>query len=326
MEKQLTSKSSTKFAAVDSSSACVLDAGCFMIIAYRGGALIAGGDTQPDPAEQFQEPDINLALVNTSNKLAEKNYERFLTPLLESFSARGERLGELPVPQPVINQARLRDIDWLQLVRTVEEWRQVNILINKLDPGDFILRDGPLRADIRIPPELVESTLKLAAEKNIHIIGIVKRSSVPVGTGQLMPMVPAIHKLGSAEFPDKPWYTPLQLDQTETNRDPYHFASTYIVSYNPLSQFVFSTDINSYDNITPDAAFATIADLCTDPVYIGYPYPLAHIHNQVVLRFSQIEDLRYDLQSNAFDSNSLTLKDWDLLFSDFHEILDINVY
>jgi hypothetical protein len=310
-----------RFAAVDSSSASVVDAGCFIVMAYRVGSIttIEGELHEPD---ELQDPAVQLALINTSEKAVGKNYKLFLEPLINSMGD----IQTSPELTPPISQMRPRDVDWLQLARAVEEWRQIRILLDRLEPGDFILRDGALRADIRIPPVLVDEILKVAVERGIHIIGIVKRSSIPAASGQLMPIVPAIQQLGRMELPDSNWYTPLPLDDNEFEKYPSHFGKSYIVQYHPLSQYVFWTDINSYDSISPEIAFTKLAGLCSDPVYMGYPFPLALIHNRVVLTRAQVEDIKYKIQSSALESKIITLSEWELLFQNFHEMLDANIY
>lgn len=310
------------FAAIDSSSATVVDAGCFNVIAYRVGTVETSGDKL---SKNDIKPDfpIKMALVNNSESSAEKNFQRFISPLVDVMQ---EVESQLPLLTPPLRQPHPRDIDWLQLARGAEEWRVLKILIDQLRPGDFVLRDGPLRADIRIPPDIVEKILKQAAERGIHVIGITKRSSVPAGTGQLMPIVPAIQKLGTAEMPEACWYTPMPADEGPAVLHPYNFGESYIVQYHPLAQFVFLTDINKFDAIKPEVAFEKIAAICNDPVYIGYPYPLAYIHNNVTLTRAEVEDLRYQIQSTALETNTITPVGWDLLFQNFHDILDINIY
>jgi hypothetical protein len=317
-----------RFAAVDSSSASVVDAGCFIVMAHRAGAYTVHVGRDPTPEGVSQLP-VNLSLINTSKNAVEKHFKQFLDSLsevTEGTSFDDTTSSEDPPGLALRNQPRLRDVDWLQLIRTVSEWKQVVMLLDELESGDYILRDGPLRADIRMPAGLVEGILQTAAEKGIHIVGVVKRSTIPAGAGLLMPIVPAVQKLGTLEIPESCWYTPLPLDGVDSSRDIYHFGRTYIVQYNPLSQFVFQTDINKFDAVTPDEVFSKIAGLCNDPTYIGYPYPLALIHNEVVLTRTMIEDIKYDLQGEVLRSNTLSYQDWELLFNDFHEILDINTY
>jgi hypothetical protein len=318
-----------RIAAVDSSSATILDAGCFIIIAYRAGAITTLGG-KISSSDQFTELPEQLALVNTSESNIEKNLRRFLNPLIEAMKDldRGPKPpdADSETPASLLKLPHPRDIDWQQLARAVEEWQQVRALLDELKPGDYILRDGPLSADIRVPPGLVDGILKEAAAREIHVIGIVKRSSIPVGPPQLMPIVPAIQKLGAAEFPTSSWYSPLPPDISEASKYPYNFGESYIVQYHPLSQFVFLTDTNIYDKIPPKQVFEQLGAICSDPVYIGYPYPLALIHNQVVLTRAKAEDIRNNLQSKAFEANTISVSDWEALFKNFHDILDINVY
>lgn len=314
------SSPSSRFAAVDSSSAAVLDAGCFMVAAYRSGTVTVL-DNKISNENITDNIPVQLEVLSTNKEMVEANYRRLVQPLIDYLN-----ISDSPEnPDIFIKQPHPRDIDWLQLARSVEEWKQIKHLVDKLQAGDFILRDGGLRPDIRIPPQLVEDTLRLAAEKGIHIIGIIKRSSIPVENGLMVPLVPAVQKLGRTELPDRRWFAELTRG-SKLEQNPYNFGRPFIVNYHPLSEYVFLTELNMFDSISPEEAFSKLAALCSDPVYIGYPYNLAYVHNKVILSRNLVEDIRYELQSLAFGSNRLTTETWNILFGNFHDVLDMNVY
>jgi hypothetical protein len=102
------------------------------------------------------------------------------------------------------------------------------------------------------------------------------------------------------------------------------FGKRYIVKFHPMAAFVFRTDINRYDDVDPGELFGKLAQYCADATYLGYPYPLAHIHNQVVINRALTEDIAYRLEAIAFE-HGVSSYNWDLLFQNFHEILDKNV-
>jgi hypothetical protein len=102
------------------------------------------------------------------------------------------------------------------------------------------------------------------------------------------------------------------------------FGMRYIVKYHPKSLFVFRTDINRLDSTDPAEIFAKIAQYCSDATYLGYPYPLAHIHNKVVINRPIIDDINYRLQAIALE-NGVSHSNWDDLFANFHDILDKNL-
>jgi hypothetical protein len=102
------------------------------------------------------------------------------------------------------------------------------------------------------------------------------------------------------------------------------FGKRYIVKFHPKSLFVFRTDINRLDDTPPGDIFAKIAQYCSDATYLGYPYPLAHIHNKVVINHPIIEDINYRLESIALE-HGISQSNWDDLFDDFHRILDKNL-
>jgi hypothetical protein len=70
--------------------------------------------------------------------------------------------------------------------------------------------------------------------------------------------------------------------------------------------------------------FSVLAHLSGDPAFLGYPYPLAAVHNVSRVSLSEIEDIRYKLQSRAFEKG-ISLSDWDLLFTDFHQVLNADL-
>jgi len=64
-----------------------------------------------------------------------------------------------------------------------------------------------------------------------------------------------------------------------------------------------------------------LAGLSDDPAFLGYPYPLARVHQVVALPGHLIADLRRDLRS-AFVRAGMPEDDVDLVMRDFHQTLN----
>lgn len=90
------------------------------------------------------------------------------------------------------------------------------------------------------------------------------------------------------------------------------------------SDFGFRIDVNRFDPVDVNLIFSFLSHLSGDPAFLGYPYPLAAVHNISRVTFSEIEDIRYKLQSKAFEKG-ISTADWELLFTDFHEVLNADL-
>jgi hypothetical protein len=70
--------------------------------------------------------------------------------------------------------------------------------------------------------------------------------------------------------------------------------------------------------------FSFLSNLASDPAFLGYPYPLAAAHHLCRITAGEVEDIRYRLQSKALEKG-ISTADWDLLFTDFHEVLNADL-
>jgi hypothetical protein len=303
------SQKSFKLAAVDGGSHKILDAGSFILGTYRAGYLIF----QDGKLVEDKIGSIKPQFISFSN--LREIYSKIFTKLI----------GDTPVEYP----RQLHVV--LERLRTFSEWERVQELVEKLDDGDIILIDGSLKASINRLDVLFQSVLEKAVDKGIHFIGISKRSTLRLNH---MPLIPKVKKVGETQFAKKYWYCQI-FDKDPTDVEPedvdadkgssgQQFGKRYIVKYHPLTRFVFRTDVNRLDKTDPDLLFSKIGTYSSDPSYLGYPYPLADIHNQVVITRALRDDMVYRLQGIAMEKG-IGLGDWEDLFVDFHRILDMNV-
>lgn len=286
-----------KLAAVDGGSQRILNGGSFIVGAYRAGALVFNGN---DLLNREQPPGVKVQSISFENR--REIYSKVFQDLI----------GEPPTEYP--RELMLM----LQRLRTFEEWSKAYQLIDQLESGDIILVDGSLKASINKLDILFQNIMNHTLERGIHFVGISKRSTLRFNHA---PLIRYVKRKGEELFePHQCWYCEIPDEKMHSQM----FGKRYIVKYHPKSLFVFRTDINRLDNEQPNRIFAKIAQYCSDATYLGYPYPLAHIHNNVVINRPIIEDIYYRLEAIALE-NGVSHSNWEDLFQNFHDILDKNL-
>lgn len=295
--------SGNKIAAIDGGSASIVNGRSFRVGVYRCGYLV------------FEDGKL----------LGEKVYPPTIQPVSfsnaeEIFSrAHFELLKELPEESPAFDRV-------IDRVRMLREWSLANELAENLDEGDLILLDGSLRSSVALPYTLIDRVCKKAAQRGVHLAGVVKTSTLY--WGKHTPLVPMVHRLGNEINPGRNWFCQL----TDLKADPIHpttdwdirwFGDIYVAKLSPRSDYAFRVDINRFDETDPKKIVELLVSCSQDPVYMGYPYPLAAIHNRVRIEPAQIEDFYYRLQSFALEEG-VRMEEWETLFADFHELLDVS--
>jgi hypothetical protein len=286
-----------KLAAIDGGSQRILNGGSFIVGAYRAGALIFHGNKL---ITQEPSPSVKVESISFGNRK-------------ELYSTTFEKLiGEPPNEYP--RELMLM----LQRLRMFEEWSVSEQILNQLGKGDILLVDGSLKASINKLDILFQNIMTHAQQESIHFVGISKRSTLRFNHA---PLLRYIKRKGEELFPsNKCWYCEIPDEAGHSQM----FGKRYIVKYHPKSSFVFRTDINRLDSEPPKNIFGKLAQYCSDATYLGYPYPLAHIHNKVVVNRPIIEDIYYRLEAIALE-HGVSQNNWDDLFQNFHDILDRNL-
>ena len=170
----------------------------------------------------------------------------------------------------------------------------------------LIIVDGEIPLDAHL--------LKLVIENKIIFVGVVKRCGLKHG---LITLQKKLQRETKNEKHARPWYYILY--------DKYDdFKTRLMVKFHPLTDFVFRTEIYKPVNFAIEDVLGTIAQYCNDPIYIGYPYPLAMIHNLVA-----IDNMTKETYINKIEEYLLhegyNLADFNIIFEDFHALLDENI-
>ncbi len=296
-----------KVAAVDGGSATVVKGRSFLIGVYRAGAVIY---QKRERVDQRIVP-LKLEIISKAN-------------LSEMYlSAFRELTGEEPSEAPGIDKM-------LDRLRLFSEWRLAQEVLQELENGDMLLIDGSLKASIAPPYNFLMQFTQRAKDKGVHLIGVTKTSTLY--WGDKAPLIPAVMKRGEKFHPQTKWFCQLsdhvnhaihesvQLQATTSS----YFGKIFVAKLKASSDFGFRVDVNRFDPVDVNTIFSFLSHLSGDPAFLGYPYPLAAVHNISRITLSEIEDIRYKLQSRAFEKG-ISTTDWDLLFTDFHEILNADL-
>ncbi len=189
-----------------------------------------------------------------------------------------------------------------EALRQMEEHLLAREVIKELERDDIILMDGTLEKNEFIS-KIMEENFEMARQRGIHVVGVSKKCGLFVKN---VSMINRVKRNGDKLFPKERWYYPF-------------FEGCYIVKFHPLSRFVFRVDINPgvYDI---EKILGEIATVCNDVCFLGYPYPLADIHNHIVIKSHDSFAIQMRLQEMAIE-NGFGLEEWEALFFDYHEYL-----
>jgi hypothetical protein len=287
-----------KVAAVDGGSATVLKTRSFLLGVYRAGYVIF------QKGKRVDERSLPLKMEIISQENKEEKY-------LQTYQ---KIVGQAPTEVPELDKI-------LDRLRLFAEWGLVKELLTDLEEGDLILVDGSLRASIVPPYELLLEVTQSASQKNISLIGVTKTSTLY--WGKKSPLIPMVVKTSEKFCPGSKWFCRLS-DLNLALKNPNWFGTIYVTRLKASSDYAFRVDINRLDQTEPEKIFSWLSYLSSDPAYPGYPYPLAAVHNGVRITKNEIEDIKYRLQSKALE-RGISTADWDLLFRDFHEVLNTDL-
>ncbi len=274
-------------AAVDGSSRMLLDGGAFAVVALRAGRVVVRD------AEEVLEREAPLEV-----RLLEA--DTFADKWSECYR---EATGRLPSEQPPDLQAAL---EWLrELAETEAALAALEALAIAGAPGSLLLLDGALTSPHAPARDALRLVLDRADAAGVTVAAVAKRSSLARDGA---PVLPALMR----DSPDGCWRTALDCDG---------LGKSGAVRLNPASEWAFRLDVAGGDYGTVAASLVALA---RDAVYPGYPWPLAQAHNLVLIDGDLTDALRQALQGAALEQG-LAPGAWDVLFSDYHEVLDRSV-
>ena len=278
--------------AVDGGSAVLADGRSFQVAAYRAARIrFADGGTDLVSAPP-------LGVCGVSPEEVQALARRILTELC---GAEPERVPDLPRP--------------VDALREWAEWAEVLATIDQASPGDLVLVDGSLHGGPLVPPEVVRRAHGEATARGVSLAGVVKASTLY--WGRHAPLVTLLKRRGDREAPGSVWAARISHDPTFARLYP---GEIFVAHLAPTALHAFRVDV-ARGPAEPGEVLARLAGASTDPAFVGYPYPLARAHQAARVSGFEVVDLRRAFR-DALGRHGLSEADVELLFQDFHEVLN----
>jgi hypothetical protein len=323
--------SGVSVAAVDGGSACLVNGRSFWVVAYRAGTV---WHRDRCTVREERDPLTLKALTQTDAKA------EYAQGLAQAGVVRQRELVELG--------------GVVDVLRELAEWHRAEQAVAEARPGDLVLVDGSLHPGVFLPRERVERVHRLALERGVDLVGVTKSSKLR--WGRYAPLVLRVRRRAERELgPDARWYLRVTAEGSgepqggapvnqEGSGEPQGGApvdvegpgegeaagpdeddvlwrsEVYVARLARRGAYAFRVDAVR-GHRSPTALFAVLAGLSDDPAFLGYPYPLARVHQAVSLPGHLLADLRRDLRE-AFLREGLSEDDVDLVMRDFHLTLN----
>ncbi len=240
-------------AAIDGGSATVLDCGSFVVGAISVGSAVSDSDGRWRASSQTK-------LVGASHADRNGVYANLFR----------EAVGTEPKDFP-------RSLDSLiGRARNLAELQEAAKVVSSSPEGALVMLDGALWAGLAEFAPLIDRLVGEALARGVCLAGVSKRSMLYHGH---RPLVPYLARLGRNALGDSLWAYPVAL----ADYGGRTFGATYVAHLHPRARFAFRVDVNPLPGAAADDIVAMLASLSDDPGYLGYPYPLARAHNEVVI-------------------------------------------
>lgn len=269
-------------AAIDGSSFKILSGHSFIVSGRRAGYVIA--DEKGITAKKIGDVEIDAIEKREMKDIFAGKYEEVMNRPPKKFPGSMD--------------------ETIDAIRGLEEQEMARDAIDELDEGDIVMMDGSLEGS-EFLPDVIKKNCSRAMDMGVHLVGICKRSDLYTSK---LPVLSWVKNRGDRIFSRQRWYYPLSEER-----------KIYIAKLHPFSKFSFRVDINPMEK-EAEEILGKIAAFSNDVPYIGYPYPLAEIHRNVVITSEDGLYYRKALREMAL-MNGFTMDDWDDLFFDYHEYL-----
>jgi hypothetical protein len=280
--------------AVDGGQGTIIRNNVFQAGVYSAGYLKFRGRER---VGEYAEP---LLMVNLTRENYPEIYEEYFYRLHNKYPP------EIPSFNETLSALR----------RLVEESASLKCL-DDLEESDLLLLDGALRGDAY---GFTQDMIKKAETKGISIASVSKATSLLWRGGANLSAV--IKSRGDDIYRNKSWYAKVGCVGQDSNKN--RLGDIFIARLNPYSDLTFRIDLSRSNRKKLSTIFAELSELATDPFFLGYPYPLAAVHQMVRLSEDELYGFMMRLQDVAL-RKGVDQSRWDLLFADYHRVLNFDL-
>jgi hypothetical protein len=278
--------------AVDGGSCFLADGRSFQVVGYRAARVrFSGGHTDVIESAPLRVQTLSAAELDSVAREA----------LAELCGSPPERLPDLPRP--------------VDALREWAEWALVARTIREAAPGDLVLVDGSLHAGPLVPPEVVRAVHGEAKDRKVSLAGVVKASTL--FWGRNAPLVTLLKRRGDREVGDRAWAARISTSPTFAR---FYVGDIFVAHLTATAPHAFRVDV-AQGPAPAEEVLARLAGASEDAAFVGYPYPLARAHQAARVTGYSVADLRRDFRE-ALSRRGMSQDDVEVLFQDFHEILN----
>ena len=137
--------------------------------------------------------------------------------------------------------------------------------------------------------------------------------------GRIAPLVTLLKRRGDRELGASPWAARISTDPVFGR---LYVGEIFVAHLASSATYAFRIDVARGPQ-DPSEVLARLAGLGTDPAFVGYPYPLARAHQAARVTGYAVADLRRAFR-DSLTRHGLSEDDVEVLFQDFHEVLNRN--
>ena len=278
--------------AIDGGSTVVADGRSFQVAAYRV-ARVRFADGVTDAVES---PPLTVRAV------AGREMGRLATEILTRLcGAEPERLPDLPRP--------------VDALREWAEWSEILRTVHGAERGDLVLVDGSLHGGPLVPPAVVRRVHDASTARGVGLAGVVKASTL--FWGRSAPLVSLLKRRGDREVGPVRWAARISTDPRFGRLYP---GEIFVGHLAPTAPHAFRVDV-ARGPIDAGEVLGRLAAVSDDAAFVGYPYPLARVHQAARVTGYAVVDVRRAFRG-TLSRRGMSEDDIETLFQDFHEILN----
>ncbi len=278
--------------AIDGGSCVVADGRSFQVAGFRAARVrFAGGSTV---AVERAPLTVRAVSPEVMDRLARAT-------LTELCGVEPERLPDLPRP--------------VDALREWAEWEAVGRTVREAAAGDLVLVDGSLHGGPLVPQVVVQRVHADAVARGVSLAGVVKASTLY--WGRSAPLVTLLKRRGDRERGPTRWAARISTDPVFGR---LYVGDILVAHLAPTAAHAFRVDV-ARGPADRREVLGRLAGLAEDPAFVGYPYPLARAHQAARVTGYDVVDVRRSFR-DALSSAGMAQNDVELLFQDFHEVLN----
>lgn len=185
--------------------------------------------------------------------------------------------------------------------RKLLEIKQAKEIIEELDKGDLIIKDGNLEENEKVESRFINELKQECITKGVMLLGLSKTSTLLTENGNS-----AIITLSNIA-PENEW---IYFTNNSINKSEVSF-----VKLNNKSKYVFRIDFLSQQKSFLINALTGLKDNSKDPIFLGYPYGLIEADKLARVSNNEAQQLNLSLLSKKkeFEKYQKTVDAHDLL-------------